>query len=108
MASYPSTSPLSRDSDSGVLAKVAALFLGVLVAVLGLLALLAWADAREAREDAQAAAAEVKAGAAVQAEHATALPLESFAGKVAPNAEALAEAHRPTTPRCLRCRRATW
>ena len=37
-------------TESGVFAKVAALLLGILVAVLGFLALLMWADARESRD----------------------------------------------------------
>ena len=41
--------PQRVETESAVFAKVAALLLGILVAVLGFLALLMWADAREAR-----------------------------------------------------------
>ena len=75
-------------TDSGMLAKVVALFLGILVAVIGFLALMMWADARNARSDADAAAV-------VHGDHNTALPLNSFAGVVPENAEELAAAHTP-------------
>jgi nitrite reductase (NO-forming) len=90
MASYRDSSRTYRPpkEDSGILAKVVALFLGILVAVLGLLALLMWADARDARSDADAAAA-------VAGDHNTALPLNSFAGQVPENADELATAHQP-------------
>ena len=42
--------PAPVETESGVFAKVAALLLGILVAVLGFLALLMWADARESRD----------------------------------------------------------
>jgi len=82
-------------SESGVLAKVVAVFLGILVAVLGVFALMMWADARDARDDANAAALEAQAGASAGEEHNVALPLNSFAGVVPENALQLAEAHTP-------------
>jgi nitrite reductase (NO-forming) len=85
----------TASTDSGAFAKVAALLLGFLVAVVGFFALMLWVDAREARDDANAAAAVAKAGAAVHGEHAVALPLDSFAGKVPANAQELAAAHKP-------------
>jgi nitrite reductase (NO-forming) len=83
------------DPDSGVFARVAALLLGLLVAALGVFALMMWTDARDARDDAQAAASEASAGAQVHQDHNTSLPLASFAGQVPENAQALAEAHKP-------------
>ncbi|MEX2613496.1 MAG: hypothetical protein WD380_07950 [Gaiellaceae bacterium] len=58
MASHPASTRAYRppESDSGTLAKVVALLLGILVAVLGFFALLMWVDARDARESADAAA----------------------------------------------------
>jgi nitrite reductase (NO-forming) len=95
MASHPATTHYARtQADAGVLAKVAALLLGILVAVLGFFALMLWADAREARDDADAAATEAIAGARAHEDHNTALPLNTFAGVVPANAQALAEAHR--------------
>jgi nitrite reductase (NO-forming) len=87
-----------------VLAKAAALMLGVLVAVLSVVAVFVWADARDARSDANAAATEARQGAQVTHDHNTAEPLESFAGKVPANAQQLAEAHEAvdaTLPRLV-------
>jgi hypothetical protein len=77
-------------------ATVAAVFLGIAVAVLGLFSLAMWSDARDARDDAQVAAAEAEVGAAVHEDHNTALPLNSFAGIVPDNAQELATAHKAT------------
>ena len=74
------------ERESGVLSKVVALFLGLLVAVLGFFVLMMWIDARDAREAAGVTSAS-------QADHNTALPLNSFAGVVPENAAELAEAH---------------
>jgi nitrite reductase (NO-forming) len=82
------------DRNSGPLARAAALLLGVLVAVLGFFALMTWSDARDARDDANAAAANAEGGAAVHQNHNTALPIESFAGKVPANAQQLAAQHK--------------
>ena len=62
------------ETESGVFAKVAALLLGILVAVLGFLALLMWADARESRD------ATTPANGTAAHDHNVALPLNSFAG----------------------------
>jgi nitrite reductase (NO-forming) len=90
MASHPAYTRAHRppESHSGALAMVVALFLGLMVAVLGLFALLMWVDARDARKTADAAET-------VHADHNTALPLNSFAGQVPPNALDLAEARKP-------------
>jgi hypothetical protein len=92
-----------RETESGAFFKVAAMLLGILVAVLGFFALLMWADARKS-DDATDAAATALNGAAPQspaatgqaADHNTALPLDSFAGVVPDNAAELAEAHAAT------------
>jgi nitrite reductase (NO-forming) len=90
-----------RETDSGAFFKVASVLLGILVAVLGLFALLMWADARTSN-DATDVAATAQNGAApaatghAAAAHNTALPLDSFAGVVPDNADKLAAAHRAT------------
>jgi nitrite reductase (NO-forming) len=78
------------ESDSGAFFKVAALLLGIAVGIVGFFALMMWADARDARTEANAAPA------AQPMDHAQmgAMPLNSFAGVVPPNAQALAEAHK--------------
>jgi nitrite reductase (NO-forming) len=80
------------ETESAVFAKVAALLLGILVAVLGFLAILMWADARESRDTTAPAT-----GAAPDhtVDHNVALPLNSFAGVVPDNAAELAAAHKP-------------
>ena len=65
------------------------MLLGLLVGVLGIVAVLMWLDARDGRESAAA-----PAPAAAAHDHNTALPLNSFAGVVPTNAQALAEAHK--------------
>ena len=96
MASRPVTARhRPAETDSGAFFKIAAVLLGLLVAVVGFFALMLWAEAREARGDASSAAIEAAAGAKAHEEHNTALPLNSFAGKVPENAQALAEAHEP-------------
>ena len=91
MASHParaSTYRPSQTTESGTLPKVVALFLGLLVAVLGFFVLMMWIDARGARDAAGVTSAS-------HADHNTALPLNSFAGVVPENAAELAEAHTP-------------
>ena len=80
--------------------KVVVLLLGVAVGVLAIAAVVATQAADEARDEAKAATsadAPVASAAATPSAHdATAnqsLPLQSFAGTTAPNAEALAKAH---------------
>jgi nitrite reductase (NO-forming) len=98
MTSHPATAYRPpRSPDSGALVKVVAVFLGIAVGILAIAALLMWADARDARatEAAPAPAAQPAASGA-HADHNTALPIESFAGVVPDNAQALAEAHTAT------------
>jgi hypothetical protein len=96
MASHPtSVGYRPVEPDSGAFAKAAAVLLGLLVAVVGFFALLMWADAREARDDAApAASAPAPAAHNHATDHNTALPLNSFAGVVPANAKELAEAHK--------------
>ena len=94
MASRPTSSDhRSRpvETESAVFAKVAALLLGILVAVLGLVALLMWADARDSR----GTAVQPDAAHDHATDHNVALPLSSFAGVVPENAAELAAAHKP-------------
>jgi nitrite reductase (NO-forming) len=84
-----------ESTTGGALAKVAALLLGLLVGTLGIVAVLMWADARQARDDSSPAASAQPATAHNHAtDAATALPINSFAGVVPANAQALAKAHR--------------
>ena len=92
MASHPAYADYEPESDSGAFFKAAAVLLGIAVGIVGFFALMLWSDARNARDDAQAASAVAQPAAQ---EHAGALPLNSFAGVAPPNAAALAEAHKP-------------
>jgi nitrite reductase (NO-forming) len=95
--------PLSRRatrSDSSGFYAAISLVLGFLVAVLGLVAILMWVDAHDARNAADRAATKVGSSAAGPAAvdahaHATAAGLESHAGAAPANAQALAAAHKP-------------
>ena len=93
------TSPIPRrspESNAEAFAKAAVLLLGLLVGTLAIVAVLMWADARQARDDSSSAASPAPAAAHNHAtDHNTALPLNSFAGVVAPNAQELAKAHKP-------------
>jgi nitrite reductase (NO-forming) len=90
MASHPAYVEHREESDSGAFFKAAAVLLGIAVGIIGFFALMMWADARDARDEGNASAA---APPAAQ-QHAGALPLNSFAGVVPANAQALAEAHK--------------
>jgi nitrite reductase (NO-forming) len=91
----PPVSPRRLETNAEALAKAVALLLGLLVGMLGIVAVLMWADARQARDDGSAAAAAAPAATHDHAtDHNTALPLNSFAGVVPANAQALAEAHK--------------
>jgi nitrite reductase (NO-forming) len=73
------------------------MILGLLVGVLGIVAVLMWLDARDARSTSRSAAKQTAAApAAVDMHaHATAAGLESYAGAAPANATALAAAHKP-------------
>jgi nitrite reductase (NO-forming) len=94
------SSPLPRrrpETNSEALTKAAALLLGLLAGTLAIVAVLMWADARQARDDSSTgvAAAATDATHNHTTDHNTALPLDSFAGVVPTDAQALAEAHQP-------------
>ena len=94
MASYPVSHSRPRPSETpaGAFWMVATLLLGFLVAIVGVFALLLWADARDS--NGAPAAPAVAAAPHDHASHNTALPLESFAGVVPENSAELAEAHK--------------
>jgi nitrite reductase (NO-forming) len=101
VASHPASSsyyhPSASDKSSTAFWMVATMLLGLTVAVLGFFALMMWADARDARDsDAAAATPAAASGHDHTTDHNTALPLNSFAGVVPENAQALAEAHKAT------------
>jgi nitrite reductase (NO-forming) len=90
-----------RDGGGNALVMIVALFLGIAVAVLAVTAVVLAQSSDEARDDAQAAAAQAASGTGghaghTAASHNTALPLDSFAGVVPDNADALAKAHHAT------------
>jgi nitrite reductase (NO-forming) len=84
-----------KPDQSGAFAKMAAVLLGLLVAVFAFFALLMWLDARD-RDSGTAGAAPAAAEPHNHAtDHNTALPLNSFAGMTGANAQELAAAHKP-------------
>ena len=84
-----------NETSSGAFYMAATMLLGLTLAVVGVFALLMWADHRGATTPEVAQAAAVDAKPAAHADHNTALPLDSFWGKVADNAEELAKARTP-------------
>jgi nitrite reductase (NO-forming) len=98
MASYHAAPTYRQPSDdrepgSGALLKVLALFLGIAVGVLAVVAVVLVKTADDARDEARAAAGTT---AHSDASSAVSLPLQSFAGQTGENAEELAMAHVPT------------
>jgi len=104
MTSYTSSTHYrpSREGDTGVFVKVVALFLGIAVAVLTVAVVVMMQATDEARDEAKAAgqpAATATTGhdhsthATASTSGAVSLPLQSFAGTTAENAEELALAH---------------
>jgi nitrite reductase (NO-forming) len=94
------TSPSGRrESDSAVLAKVVALFLGIAVGILAIVAVVLLNTADDARDQARAAASGTTGSsthdhsAHASSSSAVSLPLQSFAGTVPDNAQHLAEQH---------------
>jgi nitrite reductase (NO-forming) len=94
---YPPT--YDTESATGPFKLVVIVLLGIAVSVLAVVVLVVGQAADAARDDANAA---VAAKAPVAAQHSThdatanqSLPLQSFAGKTAENAEELAKAHKP-------------
>ncbi len=78
------------ETDSGAFLKAAIVLLGLAVSVLGIFALLMWIDARDSSSVPPSSG---QATEASHADHNVALPLNSFAGVVPENADALAKAH---------------
>ena len=93
MASHPASSRPPVETESGAFFKVATLLLGFTVAIVGVFALMMWADARESRDTATPVSATATHDHAT--DHNVALPLSSFAGVVPGNAAELAAAHKP-------------
>jgi nitrite reductase (NO-forming) len=93
MSSRPASYNSRAETSSGAFFMVATVLLGLTVAVIGFFALMMWLDARDSREAGDVAAAP-QAAAHDHTNHNTALPLNSFAGVVAENAQELAEAHK--------------
>jgi nitrite reductase (NO-forming) len=105
MASYPEVTPApyrrrpqKKEPGSGPFLKIVALMLGLAVGVLAVVAVVVMQAADEARDDVNATAAEPGGAshgqaAPAAADHNVSLPIESFAGRVAPNADRLAEQH---------------
>jgi nitrite reductase (NO-forming) len=85
--------PVERQSGSGVLLGIVALFLGIAVAILTIVAVVLVKTADDARDEARVAAGTTDHSADTTEPSAVSLPLHSFAGTVPENAEALAEAH---------------
>ena len=102
MTSYQSTQPYRRPSrrepgSSGVGIMVLALFLGIAVGVLVIAVAALVKTADDARDDAAAAAATTDHPSHAATEDSNvSLPLQSFAGQTADNAEELAMAHTAT------------
>jgi nitrite reductase (NO-forming) len=98
MASYHAASPYPSGSTEGqgpsALLGIVALFLGIAVAILAIVAVVLVKTADDARDDARLAAGSTDHSAhSAAANGGVSLPLQSFAGAVPENAEALAEAH---------------
>jgi nitrite reductase (NO-forming) len=103
LASYTTPAHYRPSPDSGrgsgVVAKVVALFLGIAVAVLVVAVVALMQATDEARDEAKAATAQSATTTTAEHDHssesssAVSLPLQSFAGTTAENAEELAQAH---------------
>ncbi|MGH3133234.1 MAG: multicopper oxidase domain-containing protein, partial [Gaiellaceae bacterium] len=89
--SYESAS--GAESGSGVFVTVVAVFLGIAVAVLSIVAVVLVKTADDARDEAKAAAGTDHSSHSETVSSAVSLPLQSFAGATGENPEALAEAH---------------
>jgi nitrite reductase (NO-forming) len=99
-ASPPTTLLRPKEPGSNALAAVVAMLLGLLVAVLGIFALLMWIDSRNAKDAANRAADQVATGQTMPGMDmsaqgtATSAALESYAGAAPANADAIATAHK--------------
>ena len=106
MSSHSATIPAQRreaekgSGGSSAVWKVVVLLLGIAVGVLAITAVVAVQAADEARDEATAGSAAPATATHDHSSHAStantsavSLPLQSFAGTTAPNADALAKAH---------------
>src|SRR3954469_3380269 len=96
----PATDIAYKDSDAHALWAAVSVMLGILVAVLGIFAVMMWLDAHNAKDAANSAAAKVtKAAAATGLDgmnmDANLGSLTSYAGAAPADADALATAHTP-------------
>lgn len=97
MASHPATTYRApADPDSAAFAKVAAVLLGLTLAVVGFFALMMWADARDEGESAAPSAGAPAAAHDHATDHNTALPL---------NRRSTATARRARSSMSVRARR---
>ena len=89
--------PRGEQSDSGPLWAATSVLLGLLVALLGFVAVMMWLDAHDAKNAANRAAAKVTAGstAAMPGTGTSLGDLTSYAGAAPANADELATAHKP-------------
>jgi nitrite reductase (NO-forming) len=91
------SAPVDAASEPGAFLKVVVLLLGIAVGVLAIAAVVMMQAADEARDDvASPQAASGHDHASHSASPAESLPLESFAGRTADNADELAKAHAAT------------
>jgi nitrite reductase (NO-forming) len=93
------TSPRGREpGSSGVGVMILALFLGIAVAILAITSVVLWKTADDARDEVNASAGTTdhSSHAASTGDANVSLPIESFAGTTAENAEELAMAHEAT------------
>jgi len=93
MSSYPATERYHPHRGGGSFAGVAALLLGIALGVVVILSVFLVKAADDARDDAAAVTAHAAPPSAHDHTAHSSLPLTSFAGEAAPNAEALAERH---------------
>jgi nitrite reductase (NO-forming) len=104
VTSYPTRAPYGYDRSppeegSGAFLKVLAVFLGLAVAVLAVVGVVLMKAADDARDDANTAAQQTSQpdtsmpGMDMSGSSAVSLPLQSFAGQTAENAEEIAAAH---------------
>ena len=104
MASHSASTRAYRrppEKDSGMLAKVVALFLGILVPILGFFALAMWMDAREARDSA-------RSRQPITATTTSRCRCRASPGRCPRTPRSSRRHTRPTTRRCLRSPTRTW
>ena len=93
MSSYPATERYHPHRGGGSFAGVAALLLGIALGVVVIVSVFLVKAADDARHDAAAVSKQAAPASAHDHTANSSLPLTSFAGEAAPNAEALAERH---------------